>query len=32
MTLTLEEALQPEMVRRYGRMATGDKALIRPHG
>ena len=30
MRLSLTEALDPEMVRRYGRMATGDKALITP--
>lgn len=29
--LTLEEAVDPEQVRRYGKMATGDKALITPH-
>ncbi len=29
--LTLEEAVDPEQVQRYGKMATGDKALITPH-
>ncbi len=29
--LTLEEAVDPDQVRRYGKMATGDKALITPH-
>lgn len=32
MRLSLAEAVDPEQVRRYGRMATGDKALIAPHG
>jgi NADPH2:quinone reductase len=31
MRLTLDEAVDPEMVRRYAKMATGDKALITPH-
>ncbi|WP_436795097.1 zinc-binding dehydrogenase [Actinospongicola halichondriae] len=30
--LTLEEAVDPDQVRRYGKMATGDKALITPNG
>ncbi len=30
--LTLEEAVDPEQVRYYGAMATGEKALITPHG
>jgi NADPH2:quinone reductase len=30
MRLGLADALDPEQVRRYGRMATGDKALILP--
>lgn len=30
--LTLEEAVDPEHVKRYGKMATGDKALVTPHG
>ena len=29
--LTLEEAVDPVHVQRYGKMATGDKALITPH-
>ena len=29
--LTLEEAVDPEQVRYYGAMATGEKALITPH-
>ena len=32
MRLSLTEAVDPDQVRRYGRMATGDKALITPHG
>ena len=32
MRLSLEEAVDPEQVRRYGRIATGEKALITPHG
>ncbi len=31
MRVSLSEAVDPERVRRYGRMATGDKALIVPH-
>jgi NADPH:quinone reductase-like Zn-dependent oxidoreductase len=30
--VTLSEAVEPEAVRRYARMATGDKALVTPHG
>ncbi len=29
--LSLVDAVDPDHVRRYGRMATGDKALITPH-
>ncbi len=29
--LSLEEAVDPTHVQRYGKMATGDKALITPH-
>ncbi|MEJ7800194.1 MAG: zinc-binding dehydrogenase [Ilumatobacter sp.] len=32
MKVTLPEAVAPEFVKRYGRMATGDKALVTPHG
>ncbi len=32
MRLSLLEAVDPDQVRRYGRMATGDKALVTPHG
>lgn len=32
MKVTLPEAVDPEMVKRYGRMATGDKALVTPNG
>ncbi len=32
MKVTLPEAVDPEIVERYGRMATGDKALVTPHG
>lgn len=32
MKLDLRDAVDPEMVKRYGRMATGDKALVTPHG
>lgn len=32
MRLSLHDAVDPEMVKRYGRMATGDKALIVPNG
>ncbi len=31
MRLTLDEALDPEQVRRYARMSTGEKALVTPH-
>jgi hypothetical protein len=30
--LSLSDAVDPDQVRRYGRMATGDKALVTPHG
>ena len=30
MRLSLQDAVDPEQVRRYGKMATGDKALITP--
>jgi hypothetical protein len=30
--VTLQEAVDPDTVRRYARMATGDKALVTPHG
>ena len=29
--LSLADAVDPDQVKRYGRMATGDKALITPH-
>ncbi len=29
--LSLRDVVDPEQVRRYGRMATGDKALVTPH-
>ncbi len=32
MRLSLEDAVDPAMVQRYGLMATGDKALVTPHG
>jgi len=32
MRLSLEDVVDPDVVRRYGRMATGDKALVTPHG
>jgi NADPH:quinone reductase-like Zn-dependent oxidoreductase len=32
MRLSLEDAVDPAQVRRYGRMATGDKALVTPNG
>jgi hypothetical protein len=32
MRVTLAEATDPDRVRRYGRMATGDKALVTPNG
>ena len=31
MRLSLRDAVDPEMVKRYGRMATGDKALVTPN-
>lgn len=31
MSLTLEQAVDPEQAKRYAKMATGDKALITPH-
>ena len=31
MRLSLEEAVDPEQVKRYGRIATGDKALVTPN-
>jgi NADPH:quinone reductase-like Zn-dependent oxidoreductase len=31
MRLSLAEAVEPSIVARYGRMATGDKALVTPH-
>jgi hypothetical protein len=30
MRLSLADAVDPDQVRRYGRMATGDKALVTP--
>ena len=30
--VTLPEAVDPDIVKRYGRMATGDKALVTPQG
>jgi len=30
--LALIDVVDPDQVRRYGRMATGDKALVTPHG
>lgn len=30
--LTFAEALDPEMIRRFSRMATGEKVLLRPNG
>jgi len=30
--VTLDEMVDPVVVRRYGRMASGDKALLTPHG
>ena len=30
--ITLDEAVDPSVVKRYGRMATGDKALVTPNG
>lgn len=32
MRLSLRDAVDPELVKRYGRMATGDKALVVPNG
>jgi len=32
LAVTLEQAVDPDTVRRYARMATGDKALVTPHG
>ena len=32
MKVTLQEAVDPATVRRYVRMATGEKALVTPHG
>jgi NADPH2:quinone reductase len=29
--LSLRDVVDPEQIRRYGRMATGDKALVTPH-
>ena len=31
MRLSLDDVVDPDQVRRYGRMATGDKALVTPH-
>jgi NADPH2:quinone reductase len=31
MRVSLSDAVDPDQVRRYGRMATGDKALVVPH-
>jgi NADPH:quinone reductase-like Zn-dependent oxidoreductase len=31
MRLSLTDAVDPDAVRRYGRMSTGDKALVTPH-
>jgi NADPH:quinone reductase-like Zn-dependent oxidoreductase len=31
MRLSLEDVVDPAMVKRYGQMATGDKALVTPH-
>ena len=31
MALSLRDVVDPEMVKRYGLMATGDKALVTPH-
>lgn len=30
--VSLDEAVDPDVARRYGRMASGDKALVLPHG
>ena len=32
MRVTLREAVDPDTVQRYARMATGEKALVTPHG
>ncbi len=32
MKVTLPEAVDPEIVKRYAKMATGEKALVTPHG
>jgi NADPH2:quinone reductase len=32
MRVSLDEAVDPHVARRYGRMASGDKALVLPHG
>lgn len=32
MRLSLNDVVDPESVKRYGRMATGDKALVEPQG
>lgn len=32
MRLSLSDVVDPDQVRRYGRMATGEKALVTPHG
>lgn len=32
MRLSLEDAVDPDHVRRYGTVGTGDKALVMPHG
>jgi NADPH:quinone reductase-like Zn-dependent oxidoreductase len=31
MRVTLDQVVDPDTVRRYGRMATGEKALVTPH-
>ena len=31
MELSLTDAVDPAQVQRYGKMATGDKALVTPH-
>ena len=31
-SVSLEEALSLEAIARFGRMATGEKFLVRPHG
>ena len=30
--VSLDQAVDPDVARRYGRMASGDKALVLPHG